>query len=97
MVNPWADLHLWPTDGEDRPLVIGIAGGSGSGKTTITQAVVETVGPDLVALIQHDAYYRDLSHIDIEERIKVNFDHPDSLETELLITHLHELRAGRSI
>ena len=89
--------HRWPTNGENRPLIIGIAGGSGSGKTTIAEAVVETVGADIVALIQHDAYYRQLAHLSYEERVKVNFDHPDSLETELLIAHLEALRAGRSI
>jgi uridine kinase len=89
--------HLWPTGGENRPLIIGVAGGSGSGKTTIAEAVVDTVGPERVALIQHDAYYRDMAHLPYEERARVNFDHPDSLETELLIEHLGALRAGRSI
>ncbi|MDJ0960779.1 MAG: uridine kinase, partial [Acidimicrobiia bacterium] len=69
-----------------------MAGGSGSGKTTIAQAVIETVGPDSVALIQHDAYYRDLNHLTLDERALVNFDHPDSLETELLVRHLEALR-----
>lgn len=93
-----AEAHRrWPTDGEDRPLILGMAGGSGSGKTTIAQAVVDAVGPDLVSLIQHDAYYRDLSHLDLAARAAVNFDHPDSLETELLIAHLDELRSGRPI
>ena len=78
-------------------MVIGVAGGSGSGKTTIAHAVVEAAGPDLVSLIQHDAYYRDLAHMELEERLKVNFDHPDSLETELLIHHLQELRSGRAV
>ncbi len=96
-MSRFPDVGAWPTDGEDRPLVIGIAGGSGSGKTTISEAVVETVGPDLVTLIQHDAYYRDLAHLDLDARAAVNFDHPDSLETELLIAHLGELRAGRPI
>ncbi len=91
-------LHLtWPTHGEDRPVIIGIAGGSGSGKTTIAAAVVEAVGPERVALIQHDAYYRRLDHLDFEERTKVNYDHPDSLETELLVKHIEQLRAGNSI
>jgi len=89
--------HRWPTDGEDRPLVIGMAGGSGSGKTTIADAVVAAVGPEHVTLIQHDAYYRNLNHLSYEERTKVNYDHPDSLETELLVAHVVELRAGRSI
>ena len=87
----------WPTDGEIRPMVIGVAGGSGSGKTTIAHAVVENVDAKKVSLIQHDAYYRDLAHLELEERQKINYDHPDSLETELLIHHLQELRAGRSV
>jgi len=89
--------HRWPTDGEQRPLIIGMAGGSGSGKTTIAEAVVSAVGDDLVALIQHDQYYRDQAEIPFEERTKVNFDHPDSLETDLLARHIQELRAGGSI
>ena len=87
----------WPTNGEDRPLIIGMAGGSGSGKTTIAEAVVEAVGADLVSLIPHDAYYRDLSGLSFEARAEVNFDHPDSLETELLVSHLEALRSGHSI
>ncbi len=87
----------WPTDGETRPMVIGVAGGSGSGKTTIAQAVVANVGADRISLIQHDAYYRDSAHLALEERQKINYDHPDSLETELLIHHLQELRAGRDV
>lgn len=87
----------WPTGGEDRPVIIGIAGGSGSGKTTIAEAVVAAGGPNTVLLIQHDAYYRDLPELDVDDRAKVNYDHPDSLETELLIHHIEELRAGREI
>lgn len=87
----------WPTGGEDRPAIIGIAGGSGSGKTTIAESVIRAVGVDTVSLIQHDAYYRDLPHLALEDRAKVNYDHPDSLETELLIHHIEELRAGREI
>lgn len=87
----------WPTGGEDRPAIIGIAGGSGSGKTTIAESVVTAVGVNAVSLIQHDAYYRDLPHLALEERARVNYDHPDSLETELLIHHIEELRAGREI
>jgi len=74
----------WPTAG---PLIIGLAGGSGSGE----------IGPEHVGLIQHDAYYGDLSHLPVEERAKVNYDHPDSLETTLLVEHLRELLAGRTI
>lgn len=79
------------------PLIIGIGGGSGSGKTTIALAVVEAIGTDAVTLIQHDAYYRDLTHLPVEARSKVNYDHPDSLETNLLVRHLTELRAGSAI
>jgi uridine kinase len=84
----------WPSSG---PLVIGIAGGSGSGKTTIAEAIVEAIGPGDVSLVQHDAYYRDLSHLPLEERASVNYDHPDSLETDLLAEHLTSLREGRAV
>lgn len=84
----------WPTAG---PLIIGIAGGSGSGKTTIAQSIVDAIGPDDVALIQHDAYYRDQSHVAVEDRSKVNYDHPNSLETDLLVKHLEQLVAGEAI
>lgn len=90
--------HLtWPTGGEDRPLVMGVAGGSGSGKTTIADAVIETIGGEKISHLQHDAYYRELDHLDQAERTKVNFDHPDSLETELLVAHIEALRRGESI
>ena len=95
--SPGAGEPDWPTGGEDRPVIIGIAGGSGSGKTTIAQSVVTAVGVNTVSLIQHDAYYRDQPDLALEERAKVNYDHPDSLETELLIQHIEELRAGREI
>ena len=87
----------WPTDGENRPLIIGIGGGSGSGKTTIAEAVIVEAGPDGVSLVQHDAYYRDLRGLTPAQRAAVNFDHPDALETELLIVHLEELRSGRAV
>lgn len=90
-------VESWPVDGQDRPFVIGVAGGSGSGKTTIAQSVVDIVGEDLVVLIQHDAYYRDQAHMSFDERTKINYDHPDSLENELFVAHLTELRAGRPI
>lgn len=84
----------WPTAG---PLIIGIGGGSGSGKTTIAQSILETVGHNDVTLIQHDAYYRDQRNLPIEERAKVNYDHPDSLETDLLVNHLEKLLVGSAI
>jgi uridine kinase len=81
----------------ETPLVIGIAGGSGSGKTTVSQVILERVGADRIAFFPHDAYYRDLRHLSIVERAAVNFDHPDSLETELLIEHIIDIRSGKTI
>lgn len=80
----------------DRPLMIGLAGGSGSGKTTIAEEVVERLD-GRVALLHHDAYYRNRVELSFEERTRVNYDHPQSLETELLIAHLRALRLGRAV
>ena len=80
-----------------RSLVLGIAGGSASGKSTVVEEVVRQLGAGRTARLPHDAYYYDLSHLTLEARRSVNVDHPDSLETELLIHHLQELRAGRSV
>jgi uridine kinase len=80
-----------------KPIIIGVAGGTGSGKTTVALEILERVGAKHVAYIPHDAYYRDHSHMPPEERSHVNYDHPDSLETELLVEQLKELRAGRPI
>ncbi len=74
------------------PLVIGIAGGSGSGKTTLARLIMQRVGEDRIAYLPHDAYYKDLSHLPPVQRMSVNFDHPDSLDTELLIQHIRQLR-----
>ncbi len=78
-------------------LVIGIAGGTGSGKTTIADYILETVGPEKIAFLPHDAYYRDQTDLVYEERSQVNFDHPASLETELLIEHITNLRNQQTI
>jgi uridine kinase len=78
-------------------LLIGVAGGSGSGKTTVSHAILERVGRDRIAYLQHDAYYRDRSALPLAERARINYDHPDSLETDLLIEHLKQLRVGRAI
>ncbi len=80
-----------------RPIVIGVAGGTGSGKTTVAHEILERVGAEHITYIPHDAYYRDHSHLLPERRDQVNYDHPDSLETELLIQHLKVLRTGRSV
>lgn len=79
------------------PLVIGIAGGSGSGKTTVAQEILQRVGPSRIAFLQHDSYYKDLSGLPPRQRAEVNFDHPDSLETELLIEHIAALREGKAV
>jgi uridine kinase len=80
-----------------KPLVIGVAGGSASGKTTVSRKILETIGPDNLAYIQHDSYYRDLRHLPLEQRREFNFDHPDSLESELLVTHLQALLRGEPV
>ena len=80
-----------------KPLIIGVAGGTGAGKTTIVNAIIERIGHHGVELIQHDSYYRDNSHLPIEERVKLNYDHPDALETDLLVEHLKLLTSGREI
>ncbi|HLF01378.1 MAG TPA: uridine kinase [Anaerolineales bacterium] len=79
------------------PVLIGIAGGTGSGKTTVSNAILSRVGQERIAIIQHDAYYRDRAALPIALRDAFNFDHPDSLETDLMIAHLHDLKAGRAI
>ena len=81
----------------DRPLIIGIAGGTGSGKTTIAEAMAEEIGTDAAELILYDSYYHDRSDMSLEQRAQVNYDHPDSLETELLIEHLKALLRGEAI
>ena len=80
-----------------KPIIIGVAGGTASGKTTVSEAILERVGRDRIAYIQHDSYYRDLGHLPLEERAKLNFDHPDALETELLVAHLHRLQVGEPV
>jgi uridine kinase len=82
--------------GMTQPLVIAVAGGSGSGKTTVARAIDEAVHRESV-LVEQDAYYQDLSHLPLEERKKVNFDHPDAFDTELMIAQLRQLLSGRAI
>jgi uridine kinase len=79
------------------PLVIGVAGGSGSGKTTVVRRIIESIGDDQVTILEHDRYYRDRNDLRLEERAALNYDHPDSLETDLLVRHLQDLRAGRPV
>ena len=79
------------------PVVIAIAGGTGSGKTTVARAIYDRVGKDRIEWISHDSYYRDFEGLSPEERHPINFDHPDSLETELLARHLDVLSKGASV
>lgn len=80
-----------------RPLVVGIAGGTGSGKTTVAHKLAAAMPTDRVVTIEHDAYYRDQSHLPLEERARTNFDHPAALESSLLAEHLRDLRAGKTV
>ncbi|MCB9136418.1 MAG: zeta toxin family protein, partial [Anaerolineales bacterium] len=82
---------------EKTPLVIGVAGGSGSGKTTVANVILERVGADRIAYLPHDAYYKDLSNLHPQQRAEINFDHPNSLDTHLLIYHILQLREGHPI
>ena len=76
---------------------LAVTGPSGSGKTTVVRRIVDSLGDAQVTVIEHDRYYRDRNDLRLEERAALNYDHPDSLETDLLVGHLHELRAGRAI
>tara|TARA_Y100001970_G_scaffold264161_1_gene350486 strand:+ start:5049 stop:5666 length:618 start_codon:yes stop_codon:yes gene_type:complete len=78
-------------------IVVGIAGGSASGKSTVVRELTSLMGRSRVAVLSHDAYYHDLSHMPIGCRIQVNVDHPDSLETSLLVRHIKELKAGHTV
>ena len=82
---------------QPRPLVIGISGGTGSGKTTVARSIIAELPKQSVTLIQHDAYYRDLRDLTDEERARINFDHPDSLDNDLLIEHIDQLCSGEAI
>ena len=80
-----------------QPFIIGVAGGTGSGKTTVSRRIREAVGDDRLTYIEHDNYYRDNGHLSLEVRAHQNYDHPDSLETSLMIEHLNALRRGESV
>ena len=85
-----------PGAGQARPLVIGVVGGSGSGKTTVARAILDAAEVR-AAFLDQDAYYKDLAHLTLEERRKVNFDHPDALDNDLLVAQLEMLAAGTAI
>ncbi|MCC7126259.1 MAG: uridine kinase [Acidobacteria bacterium] len=78
-------------------LIVGVAGGSGSGKTTVVRKIVESLGSDDVVVLEHDRYYRDRNDLRLEERAALNYDHPDALETDLMVRHVEALRAGQSV
>ncbi|MDZ4764977.1 MAG: uridine kinase [Chloroflexota bacterium] len=79
------------------PVTIAVAGGTGSGKTTISNAILERVGSHNIAYLPHDAYYKDLRHLSSEDRRKINFDHPDSLDTDLLRQHIEALQTRNAV
>ncbi|MBK8047958.1 MAG: uridine kinase [Anaerolineales bacterium] len=79
------------------PFVIGVAGGTASGKTTVSRRIQEAVNIANIAYLQHDNYYRDQSHLTMEQRVRTNYDHPNSLETSLLVQHVIALKTGRTV
>ena len=83
--------------GEFRPIVFGVAGGTASGKTTFANAVLDAVGASQIAYLPHDAYYKDQPDLSFAERARLNYDHPDSLETTLLVKHIRRLLVGNSV
>lgn len=85
------------SDGQTSPVIIGIAGGSGSGKTTVVRRLTASLGDEKVSVLEHDRYYRDRSDLRLEERAALNYDHPDSLETDLMVAHVRRLRSGEPV
>lgn len=84
-------------DPRPRPIVIGVAGGSGSGKTTVARGILERIGANNISYVPHDSYYKDLGSLPREQRATINFDHPDSLDSELFIEHVEALRRYETI
>lgn len=80
-----------------KPIIVGIAGGTGAGKTALARAIIDRINSQDVVIIQHDSYYKDRSHLPPPEREKLNYDHPNALDTDLLIQHLKELIKGNKI
>ena len=95
-IRPPADVQFSNVTASSKTLVIGVAGGSGSGKTTVVRRIVESIGDSQVIVLEHDRYYRDRNDLRLEERAALNYDHPDSLETDLLVQHVEALRDGRA-
>lgn len=86
-----------PETKDQRPMIIGICGGTGSGKTTIARKIVEAVGKENVILVEQDSYYRNLADMPLDERHQSNFDHPDSIDSDMLVNHLKRLKSGHSV
>ena len=80
-----------------RPILIGITGGTGSGKSTIAREIYKKFGEQCIAMIEQDSYYKDQSHLSFDDRIKTNYDHPDAFDTPLLVEHLNKLLLGQAI
>jgi len=79
------------------PVIIGVAGGTGSGKTTVVREIIRKLGKQQVTVLHHDSYYKDVTGLSFDDRTRINYDHPDSLETTLLVEHLHQLKSGRPV
>lgn len=86
-----------PNDKLPEPITIAVAGGTGSGKTTVARALKERVGHEYIAYVPHDAYYKDLSHLPLNQRKMINFDHPHSLDTDLMIEHIKQLKRNEAV
>ena len=84
-------------ESNNKPFVIGVAGGSGSGKSTVTREVLASIGPEMAAVVMQDDYYLDQSHLSPEERRKTNYDHPDAFDWPLMVQHVQALRRGEAI
>ncbi|MCT4585086.1 MAG: uridine kinase [Peptostreptococcaceae bacterium] len=82
---------------ENRPVIIGITGGTGSGKSTVVKSIIETIPEESISIIEQDAYYKDQGHMPFEERLKTNYDHPLAFDTDLLIKHISAVMNGNSI
>lgn len=80
-----------------KPIIIGVTGGSGGGKTSVSRAILDSFPNARIAMIQHDSYYKDQSHMSFEERVKTNYDHPLAFDTDFMIQQLKELLAGRPV
>lgn len=83
--------------GYKKPIVFGVAGGTASGKTTVARAILEAVGASQIAYLPHDSYYKDMSHLSLEERAQLNYDHPNSLESKLLVKHIKRLMQNKEV